>query len=67
MDRARDDLLTAEQRLAAIARILAGALLRLRDRAALSPAPLGEAQIPPDSTLNCLEVHGHLRLTVQPG
>jgi hypothetical protein len=64
MDRARDDLLPTDQRLTAIARILAGALLRLRDRAAL-PALSVEEKIPPKSALNCLEVSGQSRLSVQ--
>jgi hypothetical protein len=63
MDRARDDLLTAEQRLTAIARILAGALLRLRDRAALPSASPVEEKIPPNYLPNCLEDAGELRLS----
>jgi hypothetical protein len=58
-----DNPLTAEQRLVAIARILAGAMLHLRDRGAL-PAPQKEEQIPPESGSNCLEVPGHPRLSV---
>jgi hypothetical protein len=64
MDRVRDDLLTAEQRLTAIAHILAGALLRLRGRAALPQAPQGQEKIPPESAPNCLEVPGQPRLSV---
>jgi hypothetical protein len=55
--------LSAEQRVTAIARILAGALLRLRDRAALPALPI-EEKIPPDSAPNCLEVPGPPRLSV---
>jgi hypothetical protein len=64
MNRARDDLLTADQRLTAIARILAGALLRLCDRVALPAGPHPEVQIPPDSAPNCLEVLGQARRSV---
>jgi hypothetical protein len=63
MHRVRDDLLTPDQRLTAIAGILAGALLRLRDRVAL-PALSVEEKIPPKSALNCLEVPRHPRLSV---
>jgi hypothetical protein len=55
---------TAAQRLTEMARIFAGALLRLRDRAALPVASV-EEKIPPESALNCLEVSGPPRLSVQ--
>jgi hypothetical protein len=51
-----------------IARILAGAVLRLRARAALSaPAQLPVPRILADSGANCLEVHDPTRLSVHPG
>jgi hypothetical protein len=59
------DTLTAEQRMATIARILAGALLRLRDRALLS-GPQPQGQNLEDSAPNCLEVSRPPRLSVHP-
>ena len=63
MDRVIETPQTPDQRLVAIARILAGAMLHLRDRGAL-PAPQKEEQIPPKSALNCLEVSRPPRLSV---
>jgi hypothetical protein len=54
---------TADQRLVEIARILAGAVLRLRDRGAL-PGPRKGEQIPPKSVSNCLELSAPPRLSV---
>jgi hypothetical protein len=63
MDRVIENPLTPDQRLTEIARIVAGAVLRLRDRAAL-PAPAGQQKIPLNSAPNCLEVRGQPRLSV---
>jgi hypothetical protein len=56
MDRVIETPQTPDQRLAAIARILAGALLHLRDRAALPTASQVQQKIPEESAPNCLEV-----------
>jgi hypothetical protein len=58
----RDGLLTADQRLREIARLLGAALLRLRRR-----VPPPGAQILPESAPNCLEVSGRPRLSVHGG
>jgi hypothetical protein len=52
----RSALLTPEQRLTEIARILASAILRLRCRAALPSASSGGPDIRTNSDPNCLEV-----------
>jgi hypothetical protein len=65
MNRSIDDgALTAEQRLTAIARILAGALLHLRDRAALPSGAQPGLKIPLDSVPISLEVPDQSRLSV---
>jgi hypothetical protein len=71
MDRisAAPDILTVDERLHAIARILAGGILRLHARAAL-PASTGDAAAPnqeTNSSSNCLDVPGETRLSDHSG
>jgi hypothetical protein len=60
---------TDDERLREIAALLAAGLLRLRCRAALIPGPAVAPgpKNPPDSSLNCLEVSGEVRLSVHAG
>lgn len=61
--------LTPDQRLQAVAAILAGAIVRLHQRAALTPAESGHGaqEIPPESIANNLDVPVESRLSVQRG
>ena len=59
---------TSDQPLSEIARILAGGILRLRSRAALSQAGAPSVpQIVPESGPNCLEVPPETVLSVHTG
>jgi hypothetical protein len=60
--------LTPDDRLRAIARVLAIGVLRLRARAALpTPAELPAPRILPENAANPLDVPGETRLSVHPG
>jgi hypothetical protein len=61
-------MLTPDDRRREVARILAGAFLRLRPRAALpSAAALPTARILPETAANPLDVSAETRLSVHPG
>jgi hypothetical protein len=68
MRRNEPDPMTAEERLHAIATILAAGVLRLRALAALPDRTvLSAPKILTESGPNCLEVPGETRLSVQDG
>jgi hypothetical protein len=62
-------MLTDDERLREVARILAAGVFRLRNRAALPPATtrLADTQILLESSPNCLEVPSETRLSVHTG
>jgi hypothetical protein len=60
------DTQSPDQRLREVAGILAGAVVRLRLRAALPGGDAG-AEKPPESVSNCLEVPSESMLSVHPG
>jgi hypothetical protein len=69
MDPDHDHPPTPDQRLRAVARILAAGILRLRARAAL-PASAAELPVPrilPENAANVLDVPAETRLSVHPG
>ena len=60
-------VLTSDQRLRMVARILATGVLRLRARAALPQAELADQRILPENPANPLELSGEAPLTVHRG
>jgi hypothetical protein len=58
--------LSSDERLSAVASILAAGILRLQSRAALA-AQVAESEIPPDSDPVCLEVSTKTVLSVHAG
>jgi hypothetical protein len=69
--RPHDDpaVMTADERLREVARILAAGILRLRSRAALpaNPAQHSGPKNPPESGQGCLELPGETVLSVHTG